>query len=71
MCLSINAYQADLICFCRPVAPLTSLDMSDSYLAEINGENLQLFGPGSLDSLDKSWGEFLPSRSYVVRFHNV
>ncbi|XP_039247588.2 leucine-rich repeat-containing protein 49-like [Styela clava] len=34
----------------------TSLDMSDSYLAEIDGDCLQLFGPGALDSLDKNWG---------------
>uniref|UniRef100_F7AWU8 Leucine-rich repeat-containing protein 49 n=1 Tax=Ciona intestinalis TaxID=7719 RepID=F7AWU8_CIOIN len=35
---------------------ITSLDISESYLAEIDGENLQLFGPGALDSLDKNWG---------------
>uniref|UniRef100_H2YWU8 Leucine-rich repeat-containing protein 49 n=1 Tax=Ciona savignyi TaxID=51511 RepID=H2YWU8_CIOSA len=35
---------------------ITSLDMSETYLAEIDGENLQLFGPGALDSLDKNWG---------------
>jgi len=34
----------------------TSLDISDSYLAEIDGECLQLFGSGSLDSIDKTWG---------------
>lgn len=34
----------------------TSLDMSESYLAEIDGDCLQLFGPGALDSLDKNWG---------------
>ncbi|CAK8673266.1 unnamed protein product [Clavelina lepadiformis] len=40
----------------KQTVPITSLDISDSYLAEIDGDSLQLFGPGALDSLDKNWG---------------
>uniref|UniRef100_A0A8C1XRS7 Leucine-rich repeat-containing protein 49 n=1 Tax=Cyprinus carpio TaxID=7962 RepID=A0A8C1XRS7_CYPCA len=33
-----------------------SLSMSDSHLAELDGETLRLFGPGALETLDRCWG---------------
>lgn len=35
---------------------LTSLEVSQSYLAEIEADVLYLFGPKALESLDRSWG---------------
>jgi len=47
------------LCLCSPNNIPTSLDISEAYLAEIEGENLQLFGPGALESLDKNWGDLI------------
>ena len=30
--------------------------MSTDYLAELEGDTLSLYGPGSLDAIDKAWG---------------
>ena len=36
---------------------LASMDVSQSFLAEVENDNLFLFGPKSLESLDRNWGE--------------
>uniref|UniRef100_A0AAY4CVV4 Leucine rich repeat containing 49 n=1 Tax=Denticeps clupeoides TaxID=299321 RepID=A0AAY4CVV4_9TELE len=33
-----------------------SLSLSDSHLAELDGEMLRLFGPGALEALERGWG---------------
>ncbi|XP_051579892.1 leucine-rich repeat-containing protein 49-like [Myxocyprinus asiaticus] len=38
------------------VPSVQSLSLSDSHLAELDGETLRLFGPGALETLERCWG---------------
>ncbi|XP_064192164.1 leucine-rich repeat-containing protein 49-like isoform X1 [Anguilla rostrata] len=37
-------------------ASAQSLSLSDSHLAELDGDTLRLFGPGALEALERGWG---------------
>uniref|UniRef100_W5NBE6 Leucine rich repeat containing 49 n=1 Tax=Lepisosteus oculatus TaxID=7918 RepID=W5NBE6_LEPOC len=37
-------------------AGVQSLSLSDSHLAELDGDTLRLFGPGALEALERGWG---------------
>lgn len=53
----------DCLCFvspCRLVetgsGSIQSLSLSDSHLAELDGDTLRLFGLGALEALERGWG---------------
>ncbi|XP_067275266.1 leucine-rich repeat-containing protein 49 [Pseudorasbora parva] len=56
----------------RPNSPrdpsVQSLSMSDSHLAELDGETLRLFGPGALETLERCWGIQTASSITTVAF---
>ena len=38
------------------------------YLAELDGDSLDLYGPGSLDAIDKNWGEKTAASVLSIKF---
>ncbi|ROL42154.1 Leucine-rich repeat-containing protein 49 [Anabarilius grahami] len=48
-----------------------SLSMSDSHLAELDGETLRLFGPGALETLERCWGVQTAASVTTVAFRYV
>lgn len=57
---SLSQSSEERVCVRRPQDAggpnVQSLSMSDSHLAELDGETLRLFGPGALETLDRCWG---------------
>ncbi|XP_073706364.1 leucine-rich repeat-containing protein 49-like [Garra rufa] len=45
-----------------------SLSMSDSHLAELDGETLRLFGPAALETLERCWGVQTASSVTTIAF---
>lgn len=48
-----------------------SLSMSDSHLAELDGENLRLFGLGALEALERGWGVQTAGAVTVITFRYI
>ncbi|XP_048025185.1 leucine-rich repeat-containing protein 49 isoform X1 [Megalobrama amblycephala] len=48
-----------------------SLSMSDSHLAELDGETLRLFGPGALETLERCWGVQTAASVTTVAFRYI
>ncbi|XP_033935321.1 leucine-rich repeat-containing protein 49 [Pseudochaenichthys georgianus] len=48
-----------------------SLSLSDSHLAELDGETLRLFGPGALEALERGWGVQTASAVTVITFRYI
>ncbi|XP_055029949.2 leucine-rich repeat-containing protein 49 isoform X1 [Misgurnus anguillicaudatus] len=45
-----------------------SLSMSDSHIAELDGETLRLFGPGALETLERCWSVQTASNVTTIAF---
>ncbi|KAK1891046.1 Leucine-rich repeat-containing protein 49 [Dissostichus eleginoides] len=48
-----------------------SLSLSDSHLAELDGDTLRLFGPGALEALERGWGVQTASAVTVITFRYI
>lgn len=48
-----------------------SLSMSDSHLAELDGDTLRLFGLGALEALERGWGVQTAGAVTVITFRYV
>uniref|UniRef100_A0A8C7G5W9 Leucine rich repeat containing 49 n=1 Tax=Oncorhynchus kisutch TaxID=8019 RepID=A0A8C7G5W9_ONCKI len=52
-------------------ASLQSLSLSDSHLAELDGETLRLFGLGALEALERGWGVQTAGAVTVIAFRYI
>ncbi|XP_029985952.1 leucine-rich repeat-containing protein 49 [Sphaeramia orbicularis] len=50
---------------------IQSLSMSDSHLAELDGETLRLFGLGALEALERGWGVQTAGAVTVITFRYI
>ncbi|XP_077478869.1 leucine-rich repeat-containing protein 49 isoform X2 [Stigmatopora argus] len=50
---------------------VTSLSLSDSHLAELDGDTLRLFGPGALEALERGWGAQTAAAVTVIAFRYI
>ncbi|KAM9826309.1 leucine-rich repeat-containing protein 49 isoform X1 [Syngnathus typhle] len=50
---------------------VTSLSLSDSHLAELDGDTLRLFGPGALEALERGWGVQTAGAVTVIAFRYI
>ncbi|XP_035611995.1 leucine-rich repeat-containing protein 49-like isoform X2 [Oncorhynchus keta] len=50
---------------------LQSLSLSDSHLAELDGETLRLFGLGALEALERGWGVQTAGAVTVIAFRYI
>ncbi|XP_077569456.1 leucine-rich repeat-containing protein 49 isoform X2 [Stigmatopora nigra] len=50
---------------------ITSLLLSDSHLAELDGDTLRLFGPGALEVLERGWGAQTAATVTVIAFRYI
>jgi len=48
-----------------------SLSMSDSHLAELDGDTLHLFGPGALETLERCWSVQTAASVTAVAFRYI
>ncbi|KAM8894610.1 leucine-rich repeat-containing protein 49 isoform 2-T2 [Spinachia spinachia] len=48
-----------------------SLSLSDSHLAELDGDALRLFGPGALEALERGWGVQTAGAVTVIAFRYI
>nr|XP_057944639.1 leucine-rich repeat-containing protein 49 isoform X2 [Doryrhamphus excisus] len=48
-----------------------SLSLSDSHLAELDGDTLRLFGPGALEALERGWGAQTAGAVTVITFRYI
>ncbi|XP_068432610.1 leucine-rich repeat-containing protein 49 isoform X2 [Clinocottus analis] len=48
-----------------------SLSLSDSHLAELDGDTLRLFGPGALEALERGWGVQTAGAVTVIAFRYI
>ncbi|XP_028999894.1 leucine-rich repeat-containing protein 49 isoform X2 [Betta splendens] len=48
-----------------------SLSLSDSHLAELDGDTLRLFGPGALEALERGWGVQTANAVAVITFRYI
>ncbi|XP_062327602.1 leucine-rich repeat-containing protein 49 isoform X4 [Osmerus eperlanus] len=48
-----------------------SLSLSDSHLAELDGDTLRLFGPGALEALERGWGVQTAGAVTVITFRYI
>ncbi|XP_056268382.1 leucine-rich repeat-containing protein 49 isoform X1 [Pseudoliparis swirei] len=48
-----------------------SLSLSDSHLAELDGDTLRLFGPGALEALERGWGVQTASAVTAIAFRYI
>ncbi|XP_052008498.1 leucine-rich repeat-containing protein 49-like [Xyrauchen texanus] len=53
------------------VPSVQSLSLSDSHLAELDGETLRLFGPGALETLERCWGIQTAASVTTVAFRYI
>lgn len=60
---------------CRPVetgsSSVQSLSLSDSHLAELDGDTLRLFGLGALEALERGWGVQTAAAVTVITFRYI
>lgn len=63
------------IFFCRAVetgsSSVQSLSLSDSHLAELDGDTLRLFGLGALEALERGWGVQTAAAVTVITFRYI
>ncbi|XP_019912006.2 leucine-rich repeat-containing protein 49 isoform X2 [Esox lucius] len=52
-------------------ASVQSLSLSDSHLAELDGETLRLFGSGALEALERGWGVQTAGAVTVIAFRYI
>ncbi|XP_057700509.1 leucine-rich repeat-containing protein 49 isoform X2 [Corythoichthys intestinalis] len=50
---------------------VTSLSLSDSHLAELDGDTLRLFGHGALEVLERGWGAQTAAAVTVIAFRYI
>uniref|UniRef100_A0A672ZKL4 Leucine rich repeat containing 49 n=1 Tax=Sphaeramia orbicularis TaxID=375764 RepID=A0A672ZKL4_9TELE len=55
----------------EPSGSIQSLSMSDSHLAELDGETLRLFGLGALEALERGWGVQTAGAVTVITFRYI
>uniref|UniRef100_A0A3P8SGS7 Leucine rich repeat containing 49 n=1 Tax=Amphiprion percula TaxID=161767 RepID=A0A3P8SGS7_AMPPE len=64
-----------LCVFCRLVeagsGSVQSLSLSDSHLAELDGDTLRLFGLGALEALERGWGVQTAGAVTVITFRYI
>lgn len=48
-----------------------SLSLSDSHLAELDGDTLRLFGLGALEALERGWGVQTAGAVTVITFRYI
>lgn len=48
-----------------------SLSLSDSHLAELDGDTLRLFGLGALEALERGWGVQTAAAVTVITFRYI
>ncbi|XP_053722518.1 leucine-rich repeat-containing protein 49 isoform X2 [Synchiropus splendidus] len=48
-----------------------SLSLSESHLAELDGDTLRLFGPGALEALERGWGAQTAGAVTVITFRYI
>uniref|UniRef100_A0A3Q3XF82 Leucine rich repeat containing 49 n=1 Tax=Mola mola TaxID=94237 RepID=A0A3Q3XF82_MOLML len=63
------------VCTCRLVeigsGSIQSLSLSDSHLAELDGDTLRLFGLGALEALERGWGVQTAAAVTVITFRYI
>lgn len=52
-------------------ASVQSLSLSDSHLAELDGDTLRLFGLGALEALERGWGAQTAGAVTVIAFRYI
>lgn len=50
---------------------IQSLSLSDSHLAELDGDTLRLFGLGALEALERGWGVQTAGAVTVITFRYI
>lgn len=50
---------------------IQSLSLSDSHLAELDGDTLRLFGVGALEALERGWGVQTAAAVTVITFRYI
>lgn len=63
------------VCFSRFVetgsGSVQSLSLSESHLAELDGDTLRLFGLGALEALERGWGVQTAGAVTVITFRYI
>ncbi|XP_053479589.1 leucine-rich repeat-containing protein 49 isoform X2 [Ictalurus furcatus] len=52
-------------------ASVQSLSLSESHVAELDGETVRLFGPGALETLERGWGVQTASTVTTIAFRYI
>ncbi|MCI4378982.1 hypothetical protein PGIGA_G00222570 [Pangasianodon gigas] len=52
-------------------ASVQSLSLSESHVAELDGETVRLFGPGALETLERGWGVQTASTVTTITFRYI
>ncbi|XP_072551948.1 leucine-rich repeat-containing protein 49 [Salminus brasiliensis] len=52
-------------------ASVQSLSLSESHVAELDGETVRLFGPGALETLERGWGVQTASAVTTIAFRYI
>lgn len=50
---------------------MQSLSLSESHVAELDGETVRLFGPGALEALERGWGVQTASTVATIAFRYI
>lgn len=50
---------------------MQSLSLSESHVAELDGETVRLFGPGALETLERGWGVQTASTVTTIAFRYI
>lgn len=70
-----ECFRVCLYVICRLVeagsGSVQSLSLSDSHLAELDGDTLRLFGLGALEALERGWGVQTAGAVTVITFRYI
>lgn len=74
LCVLLTKTEQKCLC-CRAVetgsSSVQSLSLSDSHLAELDGDTLRLFGLGALEALERGWGVQTAAAVTVITFRYI
>lgn len=72
----MTSVQSVFMCMCVlcrlvEAGSVQSLSLSDSHLAELDGDTLRLFGLGALEALERGWGAQTAGAVTVITFRYI
>lgn len=75
MCVVLTRTLSRTVFCCRLAetgsSNVQSLSLSDSHLAELDGDTLRLFGLGALEALERGWGVQTAAAVTVITFRYI